>query len=160
VTELHDPSPQRLGGWLGRPYQVPVASDANPEAVIAGLGLVDYPGALWGDWFGGGVLLFRAPLRRSEPVHASDGFAELAEQPALPGTAADLVGGGWLVTLGYAPGSSTAAFYDSLLRWRPEDGWVFESLGLRGRELADEAALAAWRRLLATTGPPAATSTR
>ena len=157
MTEPNDPTVQPLGGWSGRPYRVPVASDADPEEVIAGLGLEDYPGALWGDWFGGGVLLFRAPLRRSEPVHASDGFAELAEQPALAGNVADLVGGGWLVTLGYAPGSSTVAFYDSLLRWRPEDGWSFESLGLHGRELADEAALAGWKRLLATAVPPAAT---
>jgi para-aminobenzoate synthetase/4-amino-4-deoxychorismate lyase len=89
-----------------------------------------------------------------EPVRATDGFAELSEQPALAGTDADLVGGGWLVALGYAPGSTTIAFYDSLLRWRPAEGWWFESLGLRGREAADATALTDWRRTLAAAAEP------
>jgi para-aminobenzoate synthetase/4-amino-4-deoxychorismate lyase len=125
--------------------------------VIAGLVGADQPGALWGDWFGGGVLLFRAPLLRHAPGRATDGFAALAGQPALFGADADLVGGGWLVVLGYAPGSSTTAFYDSLLRWRPAEGWSFESLGLRGREAADAAALDDWRRALTGATEPAAT---
>jgi para-aminobenzoate synthetase/4-amino-4-deoxychorismate lyase len=146
-----------LSGWPGRPYRVPVAADADPEAVIAGLDPGDRPGVLWGDWFGGGVLLFRAPLLWHEPARATDGFSALAEQPALTGTAADLVGGGWLVVLGYAPGSTTTAFYDSLLRWRPAEGWSFESLGLRGREAIDAAALAGWRRTLSRATAPIGT---
>ena len=134
--------PLRLSEWSGRPYRVPVAADARPAAVIAGLAPGDHPGALWGDWFGGGALLFRAPLRRHEPALAADGFEQLVEQPALADSGGDLVGGGWLVALGYAPGATTIAFYDSLLRWHPVEGWSFESLGLRGREAADATALA------------------
>ncbi len=65
------------------------------------------------------------------------------------------MGGGWLVALGYAPGATTIAFYDSLLRWHPAEGWSFESLGLRGREAADATALAEWRRALAEATTPA-----
>jgi para-aminobenzoate synthetase/4-amino-4-deoxychorismate lyase len=155
VDEPNTAEPAPLNGWPGRPYRVPVDSDASPASVIAGLVPDDHLGALWGDWFGGGVLLFRTPLRRAEPVRASDGFAVLDEQPALGQTDADLVGGGWLVALGYASGATTLAFYDSLLRWRPNEGWSFESLGLRGRESADAAALAGWRRALSTASEPA-----
>ena len=45
-----------------------------------------------------------------------------------------IVGGGWLACFGYDPKTTTLAFYDSLLRWQRDDGWSFESLGLRGRE--------------------------
>ncbi len=147
-----------LAGWPGRPYRVPIAVESQPEAVITGLVSKDQPdnqpGVLWGDWFGGGLLLFRAPLRHHEPRDAPDGFAELADQPELPASVDDLVGGGWLVVLGYTSGSSAIAFYDSLLRWRPAEGWSFESLGLRGREAADQRALAGWRRLLTRTTEP------
>ena len=157
MAEPDPAEPPRLRGWPGRPYRVPLAADAQPEAVIAGLAPADHPGALWGDWFGGGVLLFRAPLRRHEPEQATEGFAELVDQPALAEADADLVGGGWLVALGYAPGATTMAFYDSLLRWRPTEGWSFESLGLRGREAADATALAYWRQALAAAREPAET---
>ena len=68
----------------------------------------------------------------------------------------DGIGGGWLVTLGYDPGHSWIGFYDSVLRWRMDDGWWFESLGLPGREAADAAAVAGWRATLeaATALPP------
>ena len=157
MTEPDPAEPPRLTGWTGRPYRVPLAAVAQPEAVIAGLAPADHPGALWGDWFGGGTLLFRAPLRRHEPQRATEGLAELVDQPSLAGADADLVGGGWLVALGYAPDATTFAFYDSLLRWRPAEGWSFESLGLRGREAADAAALADWRRTLAAAREPAET---
>ena len=49
---------------------------------------------------------------------------------------ADGVGGGWFTVLGYDPGSSWLAFCDSLLRRRADGTWVFESLGLIGREQA------------------------
>jgi para-aminobenzoate synthetase/4-amino-4-deoxychorismate lyase len=155
VREQNVAEPLRLSEWSGRPYRVPVAAGARPAAVIAGLVPGDHPGALWGDWFGGGALLFRAPLRRHEPALAADGFEQLVEQPALADSGGDLVGGGWLVALGYAPGATTIAFYDSLLRWHPVEGWSFESLGLRGREAADATALAEWRRALAEATMPA-----
>ena len=155
VREQNVAEPLRLSEWSGRPYRVPVAADAQPADAIAALAPGDHPGALWGDWFGGGALLFRAPLRRYEPALAADGFEELVEQPALAESGGDLVGGGWLVALGYAPGATTIAFYDSLLRWHPAEGWSFESLGLRGRETADATALSQWRRTLAEATTPA-----
>jgi para-aminobenzoate synthetase/4-amino-4-deoxychorismate lyase len=143
-----------LAGWSGQPYRVPLPSAAAPEAVIAGLEPADRPAVLWGGWFGGGALLLRRPLRRSTPATAVEAFSHLEDQPRLTGSPPELVGGGWVATLGYASGATAVAFYDSLLRWRGKNGWAFESLGLRGREAADAAALDHWRRLL--TAPPGA----
>ena len=147
----------RLDGWSGRSYRVPLPSAASPEAVIAGLDPADRPAALWGRWFDGGALLLRRPLRVRTPAAAADAFADLDGQPRLTDAPAGLVGGGWLALLGYGPESTAIAFYDSLLRWREDDGWAFESLGLDGREAADHAALEHWRRALAApTERPAA----
>jgi len=130
-----------------RPYRVPLISNAPPESVIAGLPSTDQPGVLWGDWFGGGVFIMVRPLVEHTPGSADEGFAALDEQPTIadrPPRFPDLVGGGWLACLGYAPGTTGLAFYDSLLRWRPAEGWSFESLGLAGRDAANTAALAYW----------------
>ena len=51
-----------------RPYRRELASDASPVAVLAQLPEDDHPGALWGDWFGGGMVIFRRPLRVIEPA--------------------------------------------------------------------------------------------
>ncbi|HJV13790.1 MAG TPA: chorismate-binding protein [Propionibacteriaceae bacterium] len=133
-----------------RPYRHPLTSDASPVALITQLGNDDRPGVLWGNWFGGGLLIFRSPLRVVEPVDAASGFGYLDEQPTLVGgeAASGIVGGGWLTCFGYDPKTTTLAFYDSLLRWQPETGWCFESLGLAGRERADEAALEYWKASL------------
>ena len=144
----------RLGAMTARPYRQPIFSTASPAAVIAQLNENDHPGALWGEWFGGGLLIFRRPLQVAEPVHASDGFAYLDRQPRLSASelGSDVVGGGWLACLGYDPKTTTLAFYDSLLRWHRDSGWSFESLGLSGREREDAAALQHWTSLLAAAG--------
>jgi para-aminobenzoate synthetase / 4-amino-4-deoxychorismate lyase len=144
------PGPSQLGALTARPYRLELASDASPDAVIAQLDEDDHPGALWGEWFGGGVLIFCRPLRVVEPADASDGFACLDEHPTLSDAelASGIVGGGWLACFGYDPKTTTLAFYDSLLRWQHDGGWCFESLGIEGREQANTAALEYWMALL------------
>lgn len=139
----------------GQPYAVPIASSAHPADVIAQLGTADRPGVLWGNWFGGGVLIFQGPVRTVAVDAARSAFAHLDELPPLTEPApGGLVGGGWLTCLGYTDGHSSLAFYDSLLRWQPDRGWTYESLGLPDRTEADRSALAAWRvRLAAPVGP-------
>jgi para-aminobenzoate synthetase / 4-amino-4-deoxychorismate lyase len=144
------PGPPQLGAMTARPYRVTLSSDASPAAVIAQLREHDHPAALWGDWFDGGLLIFRHPLRVAEPVNATDGFECLDDQPLVIESElrSGLVGGGWLACLGYDPGTTALAFYDSSLRWVPRSGWCFESLGLTGREQDDVAALEYWNAVL------------
>ena len=145
------PGPLELGAMTARPYRLPLLSNASPGAVLAQLREGDRPGALWGDWFDGGLLIFRRPLQVEEPVAASEGFIRVDEQPQLESGAevgSGIVGGGWLACFGYDPKTTTLAFYDSLLRWQRDDGWSFESLGLRGRELETSAALQHWTAML------------
>jgi len=144
------PGPAQLGDLTARPYRHELASDALPVAVLAQLPEDDHPGALWGDWFGGGVVIFRHPLRVVEPAEASEGFAYLDEQPKLPEveSASGVVGGGWLACFGYDRETTTMAFYDCLLRWQQDTGWCFESLGIEGREHANAAALEYWTAAL------------
>ena len=40
-----------------RPYRLPLTSAALPEAVLSGLADDEHPGALWGEWFGGGLVV-------------------------------------------------------------------------------------------------------
>jgi para-aminobenzoate synthetase / 4-amino-4-deoxychorismate lyase len=138
--------PPQLGALTARPYRVALPSDASPAAVVAQLDETDHPAALWGNWFDGGLLIFRRPLQVREPVDAASGFRYLDEQPPLAEseTPSGLVGGGWLACFGYDPQTTTLAYYDSLLRWQPARGWSFESLGLAGREQDDTAALEHW----------------
>jgi para-aminobenzoate synthetase / 4-amino-4-deoxychorismate lyase len=144
------PGAARLDEATARPYRLSISSNASPAAVVAQLSDDDHPGALWGDWFGGGLLIFRRPLRVEEPANAEGGFGYLDEQPELSGLLPEtgVVGGGWLSCLGYDPQTTSLAFYDSLLRWAPDRGWCFESLGLIGREPDDAAALDHWTALL------------
>jgi para-aminobenzoate synthetase / 4-amino-4-deoxychorismate lyase len=90
-------------------------------------------------------------------VDATDGFGYLDEQPTPSGSelASGLVGGGWLACFGYDRNTTTLGFYDSLLRWREDSGWFFESLGLSGREVENSAALQHWTATLraAQTAP-------
>ncbi|HEX5906237.1 MAG TPA: chorismate-binding protein [Propionibacteriaceae bacterium] len=146
------PDSPQLGAMTARPYRRALDSNASPGAVIAQLREDDRPGALWGDWFGGGVLIFHRPLRVEEPIDASEGFGRLDEQPVVmrsgSGVGSGIVGGGWLACFGYDPTTTSLAFYDSLLRWQRDTGWSFESLGLSGRELANAAALQHWTAML------------
>lgn len=150
MTKSLVPGPPHLGEMAAQPYRQPLSSDAPAAAVIAQLSANDRPGALWGTWFGGGLLIFRRPLRVVEPVNASSGFRYLDEQPRLIrfDQGAGIVGGGWLGCFGYDPKTTTLAFYDSLLRWQPDSGWCFESLGLAGREPDNEAAVKEWEATL------------
>jgi para-aminobenzoate synthetase / 4-amino-4-deoxychorismate lyase len=152
------PGSANLGAMAAQPYWLALASHAAPAAVIAQLGVNDHPGALWGDWFGGGLLIFRHPLRVIEPVEAADGFGYLDELPTVIGAdpRSQIVGGGWLACFGYDSGTTTLAFYDSVLRWRPDSGWCFESLGLAGRE-QDEATVEHWIATLSSAEEPAST---
>ena len=95
------------------------------------------------------------PMRIAEPLDASSGFRYLDEQPRVIGTDSRIVGGGWLACFGYDPKTTALAFYDSLLRWQPDTGWHFESLGLTGREAGNEAAKEHWKDALsaALSGP-------
>ncbi len=155
MPETH-PYPTPLGEVQAQPYRVPLASAAPPEGVLAGLVAEDHPGALWGEWFGGGLVVVRRPLLVYEPRIAADGFGRLDELPVVDRRGFDGIGGGWLVALGYDPGHSWIGFYDSVLRWRAEIGWEFEALGLPGREVAEAEAEAGWRATLAAaiTLPP------
>jgi para-aminobenzoate synthetase / 4-amino-4-deoxychorismate lyase len=150
TLESMAPGLPQLGEIVARPYRQQLSSDASAAAVIAQLSAADHPGALWGDWFGGGLLIFRRPLRVAEPVNASSGFRYLDEQPRLIRSDQEggIVGGGWLGCFGYDPKTTTLAFYDSLLRWQPDSGWCFESLGLGGREPDNEAAVQDWEATL------------
>ena len=125
-----EPYPTPLAQVRAQPYRVPLDSATPPEAVLAGLAGDDHPGALWGNWFGGGLVVVRRPLRRHEPRLAADAFGRLDDLPVVGADRFDGIGGGWLVALGYDPGHSWIGFYDSVLRWRAGDGWWFESLGL------------------------------
>ncbi|HEX6758078.1 MAG TPA: chorismate-binding protein [Propionibacteriaceae bacterium] len=140
-----------------RPYRLTLVSNASPGGVIAQLRKDDRPGALWGDWFGGGVLIFHRPVVVEEPVDASEGFGYLDDLPRLADSGSagisGIVGGGWLACFGYDPKTTTLAFYDSVLRWQPDSGWSFESLGLNGRELENAAALQHWTALLESASP-------
>jgi para-aminobenzoate synthetase / 4-amino-4-deoxychorismate lyase len=151
------PGLPQLRAMTARPYRQPIVSNAAPATVIAQLNEDDHPGALWGEWFGGGLLIFHRPLRVAEPVNAPDGFPYLDQRPTVsrPDLESDIVGGGWLACFGYDPKTTTLAFYDSLLRWRQDSGWTFESLGLSGREPAYAAALQHWTAMLsAATSVP------
>ena len=99
----------RLRELTARPYRVPLVSAASPSMIISRLDEHDHPGALWGGWFGGGVVIFSRPLLVANPPDAEGAFALLDELPELePGpVSGDLgvIGGGWLACLGYDAGT-------------------------------------------------------
>ena len=70
---------------------------------------------------------FRDPLRVAEPANATDGFECLDDQPLVIESelSSGLVGGGWLACLGYDPGTTALAFYDSSLRLVAPERVVF-----------------------------------
>ena len=146
-----------IGNKVASPYAVPLGSGPKPAQLIARLDPQDRPAVLWGDWFGRGVVILRSPLSSVSATTAGDVITLLDVQPSIAGWTPDdhpedgaLIGGGWLGCLGFAGNSSSACFYDSLLRWRSATGYTFETLGLCGREEHVAAELATWRRLLRT----------
>ncbi|GAA2104719.1 hypothetical protein GCM10009841_22990 [Microlunatus panaciterrae] len=151
-----------------RPWSVPLGSALPPTEVLARLRAEDQPACLWGNWFEGAPLIARRPLRwlaaGEDPIEA------VGELPSVPpgagaggvatGRGPALLGGGWIGSIGFDPGSSLLGFYDAVLRLDPSQGWVFETLGLPGREATMERELLSWRTLLSAAGAtPTTTST-
>lgn len=152
-----------LPGWVARPYAVGLGAGPSPQQVLRRLSEAserhtpaggDFPGCLWGQWFGGGVVLLRRPLHVVQPDRTATALGILDRQPTVsPEHRFDGVGGGWLACLGYDDDRSWLGFYDQLARWRPDGTWTFETLGLAGREQATAAALDGWRTLLEASAP-------
>ncbi len=107
---------------------------------------------LWGSWLGDEVIIAVDPLVERDGLSAADCWEPLRTWPQLSRQLTASVGGGWFVVLGYDPGTSWLAFADAVLRGRPDGTWVFESLGLTGREDAAAAALARARAALDQAG--------
>ena len=103
---------------------------------------------LWGSWLGDEVIIAVDPLVERDGLSAADCWDPLRTWPHLGRPLTVSVGGGWFVALGYDPGTSWLAFADAVLRGRPDGTWVFESLGLTGREDATAAALVRARAAL------------
>jgi para-aminobenzoate synthetase/4-amino-4-deoxychorismate lyase len=142
----------RLAERDAHPSAIPLGPGPDPAALIAQLSPGDHPAALWGRWFGGGVVVMRSPLRTRTAATVTDVLSVIDDQPlvadGVAGTSSAIIGGGWLSCLGFTSGVSAACFFDSLLRWQPTNGWSFETLGLAGREDHVSTELNAWRRLL------------
>ncbi len=140
-----------LVGRRGRPYAVALGAGPEPSEIIARLGSPLPLAVLWGRWFGGGAVVLRDPLCWVTPEYAEDAFPYVDVEPELDRDGMDetLLAGGWLAQLGYAPHHSAVGFFDHLLRWQPARGWVFEALGLEGREGELERALDRARSLVA-----------
>lgn len=88
---------------------------------------------LWGSWLDSEVVIGTDPLIELSRLDAAQCWAPLSATPQ-PTPGFEGIGGGWVTVLGYDPGTSWLAFYDSLLRRRADGTWVFESLGIAGRE--------------------------
>lgn len=131
-----------LGAAEGRPYRIelPASGSVDVGSVIRAYADLD-PVVLWGSWLDSEVIIGVAPVVELRGMEAAGCWAVLGVWPALTGPV-EGVGGGWFTVLGYDPGTSWLAFCDSVLRRRADGGWVFESLGLTGREPAAAAALA------------------
>jgi para-aminobenzoate synthetase / 4-amino-4-deoxychorismate lyase len=149
------------------PYVVKLGTGPKPADVVAQLSEVDQPAVLWGAWFGGGVIIMRAPVRALQCSTAAGVMAVIDSGPAEEVNAGgelrsvddeSVVGGGWFCCLGFSTGTSSAAFYDHLLRWHPKQGWRFESLGQAGREATMAAELQNWRELLEVAARPRRTT--
>ncbi|MET1007508.1 MAG: chorismate-binding protein, partial [Propionibacteriaceae bacterium] len=149
-----------LARLTGHPYAVRLGTGPAPEQVLRQLSVarppLDHISALWGDWFGGGVVLLHSPRQAYDVGAALDAAGLLVDQPELRpayGDGAPLVGGGWLACLAYSADRSWLGFYDSLLRW--QDGrWTFESLGLEGDRDESDRRLEHWRQLLVDAAEP------
>ena len=102
-----------------------------------------HPMVLWGTWLDSEVLIGVDPVVELGGLDADQCWEPLSVLPGpqsgsqgigSAGSGFEGIGGGWVTVLGYDPGTSWLAFYDSLLRRRADGTWVFESLGLPGRE--------------------------
>ncbi|MDN5803759.1 MAG: hypothetical protein L0H26_04100, partial [Microlunatus sp.] len=132
----------------GRPYRIDLPSRAEPVSVITAYASGSPPIVLWGSWFGGEVIIGVDPLVELTGLDATGCWSPLSVWPRLD-REPDGLGGGWFVVLGYDPATSWLGFCDALLRRRADGTWVFESLGLAGREEATSVALNRARAALA-----------
>ena len=120
--------------------------------MITAYGRGSDPIVLWGSWLGSEVIIGVDPLVERGGLDAEDCWEPLRTWPQLPEAVSDGIGGGWFAVLGYEPGTSWLAFCDAVLRRRADGSWVFESLGLVGREDAMAAALARARTAVSCAG--------
>ena len=120
--------------------------------MITAYGRGSDPIVLWGSWLGSEVIIGVDPLVALGGLDAADCWGPLRTWPQLAGEMPDGIFGGWFTVLGYDPGTSWLAFCDAVLRRRGDGTWVFESLGLTGREDAMAAALARARAALSCCG--------
>ena len=125
---------------------------ADPASVITAYGRGSTPIVLWGSWLDSEVIIAVDPLVELSGLDAADCWSPLQVCPQLAAGAPDAIGGGWFVVLGYDTASSWLAFCDAILRRRADGLWVFESLGLVGREDVTAAALARARAALSPAG--------
>ena len=150
----------------GSAYAVAVGAGPTPGELLARPDVSGVTAALWGRWFGGGAIVLPQPMRTATFEYAHDAFALLEEFPGpiadlasgdradTPGDTADMIGGGWMTCLGYAPGTTWVGFFDHLWRYRDGAGWAFESLGLPDRAAVSSDSLAELRDLLSAPSAP------
>ena len=115
----------------------------------------DHPAVLWGDWFGGGVVVVRrSAVRGASPARRRARSPYSTSSPTLdrrrPRTASSAAAGWPASDMPRAVPLSRST--TRCCAGTPAEGWCFETLGLEGREAADAAALARWRRPLADAG--------
>ena len=168
---------RRWPGWLsrpvrdcrcahgpGRPYRVPLASAAQPEAVHRRPRPRRPPGRALGGLVRRRRRCLSGPAAcGTSPARPTEAFAGCwtSSRRWPTGRPTDLVGGGWLVALGYDPGGThdRRSTTRCCAGGRPTAGrsspWA-----CAGREAADAAALADWRATLAGADPPIARSDR
>lgn len=146
---------------VGRPYAVELSSGGvsgsggsgvEPASVI--MAYADLrPIVLWGSWLDSEVIIGIDPMIMVGGLDVASCREPLSVFPLVDGIlAGGGIGGGWFTVLGYGPGTSWLAFCDSVLRRRADGTWMFESLGLVGREEAADSALGRARKALASSG--------
>lgn len=110
-------------------------------------GTIRRPACLWGSWYGGGAVVAHSPIRVLDEgvdpidlIDTSEGVGGAEDQT--------MIGGGWIGSFGFDREQAMLGFYDHLVRQSPEGDWIFETLGLPGREAQMRSELDRWRDLV------------